>query len=81
MADEESAEQKTHTELCEKIDHLLYGYQYSFCLDALAAVAARICAEQDYPEAAALAQIQNMLVYVAQALEEAERVAGTPEQN
>ncbi len=72
MTDEKTPEQKLHTELCQKISDSLDGHPYGAGLDALADVTAQLCAEQNYPESAALAQIQTILHFLVLAVEEIE---------
>lgn len=76
-------EQKTHTELCNKLSEALDGVEYEAGFDALAAVQARMCVELDNSEGAALAQVENFLHYLRRAIEDipAERIIDIPEPN
>jgi len=64
MSDDESDEQARHNSLCESVNTALLGARYRHGLEALAAVAARLCAEQESPGEEGFHFLAEFMAYV-----------------
>ncbi len=79
----ETEEQAKHAALCKAVNEALIGAPYAEGLEALAAVAARLCVEGGYPQNERIAFIGEFLRYTDHEISEVETetVITIPEHN